>query len=158
MALTQVIGLDCKLYYNDLLTGGAGTIGVPVWVELDVIKDATLNLGYNETDLTTRASGGIQIDEPTLLQVSVDGLLQWLNDDATQCEALWDAFWNKTMIDLLVMTGASGDATAVGVRGDFKITQFPQKQELAESVKHDITLKPGRSLRSNYVARYGAGA
>jgi hypothetical protein len=158
MALTQVLGLDCKLYFNDILTGGAGTISVPVWVELDIIKDATLNIGYAEADTSNRGSGGIETAEPTLLQVSVEGNLQWLNDDATGGQAIWDALWNREAIDLLCVTGADDDAIAVGVRGDFKVFQFPQKQELADIVRHDVTLKPVKSVRDNNLARYGAGA
>jgi len=154
--MTQVLGLDCKAYYNDVDAGGSGTIASPNWLELDVIKDVTLNLAMAEADVTTRAAGGIEIMEPSLLQISVSAMLKWLNND-TQCTLLWDAFFARTALDLMILTGESTDTNAVGVRGDFKVLGFPRKEELATAVEIDLTLKPSRSIRANYVAK-AAGA
>lgn len=131
MAEAKVFGFQCKLFYKPSTT----------WVELTPIINATLNLAYEEAEATTRGSGGVKETEPSLLNVSIDANLQWRNDN-TQCEALWDAFMGRNEITLMALTGAATDPEARGVTGKFKITSFPQKQELANMVEHDIVFKP----------------
>ncbi len=131
MAEAKVFGFQCKLY-RKVSTN---------WVAMNQIINATLNLAYEESEATTRGSGGIKETEPSLLTVSIEGNLQWRNDN-TECEALWDAFMGRNEIELMALTGDKTDPEARGVSGKFKLVSFPQKQELANMVEHDIVLKP----------------
>lgn len=156
MAEELVYGFQCKVFFNNesvlgLSPAGTGTVAAPVWVELDVITDATLDLSMGEADASNRAAGGFELKEPILLTASLAATLIWLND-SQQCLMLLNALLARRTIDLLVLTGARTNPDAKGVRGDFKLFKFPQKQELKELVRNDITLMPSRSLRNNYVA------
>ena len=149
-----VYGFQCKVYYNNesaLGLSGTGTVEAPDWEELDVITDATLDLSMSEADASTRAAGGFELMEPVLLQAGLSGSLIWINGNP-QCTMLLNRFLARGVIDLLILSGSNLDDDAKGVRGDFKIMSFPQKQELKELVRNDITLKPCRSLRDNYIA------
>lgn len=159
MPEATVLGADCKLYINDVdLSGGSGTIALPNWIEMDFVRDVELVLGFSEADVTTRAAGGIEIVEPALQQVSITALIKWLNGNTT-LEQIYDLMNGRSAMDLWCLTGARTNADARGVRGDFKITGAPMPQNLAESVELNVTLKPCRSTRENYVASAdGVGA
>lgn len=133
MAEAKVFGFQCKLYYK---TTSGGT-----YAPLNQIIDATLNLGYDEAEATTRGSAGVKETEPALLAVSIEGSLQWRNGNA-ECSALLTAFMARAPIYLLALTGEKTDPDAKGVEGIFKLINFPQKQELANMVNHDVTFKP----------------
>lgn len=147
MPEATVFGFECKLYYDS-----ADTPSTPTWAELDVIKDVTLQLGFSESDASIRAAGGFQLTEPALLEVSIEGTLEWINGNA-KCMFLWDKFFSREPINIMALTGLRTNADAEGVKGDFKIVKFPRKEELKESVKFDFTLKPSRSTRSNFVQK-----
>lgn len=145
MPEAQVFGFQCKAYYDS-----ADTPATPTWVEIGVLKDVTLNLGFVESDASIRAAGGIECMEPSLLQIEAAGQLEWINGNAI-CEFLLAAFFARTAINMLFLTGDDENPDAKGVKGDFKLMKFPQKQELKESVKNDISFKPCRSIRDNFV-------
>lgn len=153
MAEAAVFGFQCKVYINDITGdggGGSGTVGAPSWRELNVIQDATLNLSFSESDASIRAAGGFELMEPGLLQVALEGGIEWINDNAI-CEWLLTAFFARRALDLLILTGERTNPDARGVRGDFKLFKFPSKQDLKESVKNEIGFKPSRSVRNNFV-------
>lgn len=152
MAEAMVLGLDCKLYVND--EDGSGTIATPVWLDMaDVLKNGQLNLKMGEADVTTRGAGGIEQYEPVLNGVEFTGELIWRNDN-DNCNLLWTKYNARAAIDCLILTGASNNADARGVRGDMKIFGFGRKEDLTDTVRIDITLKPCLSLgtRDNAVA------
>lgn len=154
MAEAQVFGFQCKVYINDITGdggGGSGSVATPSWRELNVISDATLDLSFTESDASIRAAGGFELMEPGLLQMALNSQMEWINDNSL-CEWLYAAFFARTALDLLILTGARTNPDARGVRGDFKLFKFPSKQDLKESVKNEIVFKPSRSIRSNFPA------
>lgn len=150
----RILGLDCKIYYNDLnqVPAGSGTIATPVWVHLDLIKDATLQIQFDEADDTTRGSGGIKTAAPSLLAVSAECSLIWRNGNV-HCKTLFDNAAARTPMDLLILTGANTDPDAVGYRGDFAVFGFTRKEELANVVMIDLKFIPVLSDRANQVAK-----
>lgn len=154
MPEAQVLGFECRLFFNDVDANpaGSGTIGTPVWSHIDLVQDATLNLAFSEANVTNRAAGGVEIMEPSLLQISIDATIEWINGNAL-CLLLWDKAFARQPLDLMALTGGNDNADAKGVRGDFKIFGMPRKEELAEATTLDLTFKPCRSLRSNYVQK-----
>lgn len=154
MAEAIVYGFQCKCYYNNeagLGLSGTGTVASPVWVELDILTDATLDLSMSEADASNRAAGGFELKEPVLLSAALNGSLKWINGNA-KCGMLLAQFLARGVLDLLILTGSNLNDDAKGVRGDFKIFKFPQKQELKEMVSNEVSFMPCRSLRSNYIA------
>lgn len=156
MAEAQVFGFQCKIYVNDITGeggGGSGSLASPAWRDLNVVSDATLNMSFSESDASIRAAGGFELSEPGLLQLSVEGSMEWINGNAL-CLWMYQAFFARRALDFLILTGDRSSADSKGVRGDFKIVKFPSKQDLKETVKCEFALKPCRSVRStlNYVA------
>ena len=154
MAEKRVTGLDCRIFYNtiDQVPAGAGTIAVPVWVHLDLVKDATLKIEIEEADDTTRGSNGFKTSAPTLVGVSVDCKFVWRNGNI-HCKTLWDNAHGRKPMDLLVLTGADDDADALGYRGDFGLFGFTRNEELTNVVQVDLTFKPVLSERLNNIAK-----
>ena len=150
----RVLGLDCKVYYNtiDQVPAGAGTIAVPVWVHLDLIKDATLQLTFEEADDTTRGSGGIKTAAPSLLVLSVETKFVWRNGNI-HCKTLFDNANARKPMDLLVLTGDKLDDDALGYRGDFGLFGFTRNEELANVVMIDLKFIPVLSERLNQVQK-----
>lgn len=129
----KVIGFECVLYRK---------VGA-TWVEVEQIKNATLNIGFAEGEATTRGSNGVEEMEPTLMQISIEGALLWLNDNV-ECLLLFDACFDRSEIELMALTGANTNPNAKGVTGKFKLSKFPRKEDLDKLVEHDITFKPCR--------------
>ena len=150
----RVLGLDCRVYYNDVdqVPAGSGTIVAPNWVHLDLVKDATLQLTFEEADDTTRGSGGIKTAAASLLVLAVETKFVWRNGNI-HCKTLFDNANARKPMDLLVLTGANTDADAVGYRGDFGLFGFTRNEELANVVMIDLKFIPVLSERSNQVAK-----
>jgi len=151
MAEALVLGFECKVYFNDeVADGGAGTIAVPVWLELDELADATLNIKFNEADSATRGTNGIDTKEPGLLAITVEGTVQWRADNENISLMLAKCL-GRDAWDLLILTGSRTDPLSKGVRGDFKITSFPRKEALGDVVTHDLVFTACNSFRANNV-------
>ncbi len=140
-----VYGFQAKLYYDSTTTPAT-----PTWVEVDVIANCKVNLGYSESDASVRAAGGFELTEPVLQQASIEAELIWRNGNS-QCTFLRNAFMAKTAVNMMALTGARTNTDAVGIKGDFKIVKWEQTEDLKEQVKVSLTIKPCLSTRSNFI-------
>lgn len=134
-----VVGLDAKIYRN------TGTVAVPVWDELEGVKDVTLNLTMQEADVTTRSTGGWMQREPTLADASVDAQMIWDNEN-TDFTAVTDAFFNRTALELLVMDGDEATTGNQGLRATMKVFDFTRNEALTEALTVDVSFKPGYDI------------
>jgi hypothetical protein len=138
--------------YRDSASSGAGNPASPTWSELGELSDVKIDASQSEADASVREAGGIELTEPSMLQVTVTATLQWRANNAN-CLALLTAFQNRVAINMMFLTGASNDANARGYKGDFKVFGFPIDQPLKDLVKIELTFRPCVSTRSptNYV-------
>jgi hypothetical protein len=149
--MTVVHGWQCK-GYRDSASSGAGNPASPTWTELGELSDVKIDATQSEADASVREAGGIELTEPSMLQVNITGTLQWRANNAN-CLALLTAFQTRAAVNMMFLTGASNDANAKGYKGDFKVFGFPIDQPLKDLVKIELTFKPCVSTRGtpNYV-------
>lgn len=128
------VGLSCKLYRN------TGTFGVPVWSEIDLARDVTLNLEAGEADASTRASVWREMLQ-TLKDAGIEFELASDSEDA-EFTAIKDAFFNNTTLDILALDGGSGVSGSQGLRMISVVTAFSRSEPLEETVTISVTIKP----------------
>ena len=94
-----VLGQDGKLYFND-----GGTYASPTWTELNQIKDVTLNLTKETTDVTTRSAAGYREYADGLKDVNVSFKMLW-DQAADGYDEILAAYENNTAIEILCVDG-----------------------------------------------------
>jgi len=135
-------GHDCKLYNN------SGTHAIPTWNELDVVKDVTLNLSQNESDITSRAGKGYVQTAGTLIDASIEFGVTWDPAGADFTE-LQDAFFNRKPVEILCLDGKREDAGNEGLQAFYVVTGFSRNETIAEVVSADVTLKLTKNPRES---------
>jgi len=121
-----------------LLRGASGSTGD---TEVKQVKDLTLNLEADESDVTTRASGGWK----NVVEGLLDGSIEFgIPNDPSNADyqAFLNAFLNKSAIALFVTDGAGS-----GLDADFAITKFGIDQALSSRQSVSVTAKPTESTR-----------
>lgn len=133
--MAHVLSEDAKLYYN------TGTYATPTWTEITNVKDVTLNLEKDETDVTTRASGGYKEFVDGLIDASVDFNMVWDTAD-TAFTAIQTAFFAKTAEEFLILDGDEGTAGSQGLRVTCMIKSFTRNETLGEALTADVSIRP----------------
>lgn len=128
------IGIDCKIYYCE-----AGIAGTPVWTELTLVTNPSIEFAADEADASDRGSifkkylTG-QIDAPLTIEMH-------RNVGHAGYQAFRDAFFNRTNIGVAM---ASGDIETIGTeyfQADWKVSSFPWSEPLNETGTISATLK-----------------
>jgi len=130
--MATIVGYDCVLYYNN------GTSGSPSWLELDTVRDVTLNLERNEVDDTSRTTAG--------WRSRLAGLAQWgadfdmiYNTDNTAWQKVRESFFLNTSIEVLILDGDISVDGQEGLRGTVFVTSFERSEPLEEAVTNATT-------------------
>ena len=129
------LGLEAKLFRN------TGDYATPIWVELENVKDLTLNLEAGEADVTTRGNAGWRATVATLKDGSIEFEMVWDTADAG-FTAIKDAFFNNDTIELAVMDGDIATAGSQGLRAMMSIINFSRNEPLEEGITVNVTAKP----------------
>lgn len=140
------LGLEAKAYIN------FGTTAAPIWREITVIKDVTLNLEKGEADVTTRGADGWEQIKATLKKASIDFNTIWLDaedeSDLTDAdlmifEELMEAFLddNKTL-EMMFLSGSFYKKGSRGLKATFDIFKFTRDEKLTEALGMSGTAKP----------------
>lgn len=157
MAEAIVYGWECKLYV-DSSASYAGTPGTPTWSEVADAVDVTLSASPGTLDVQPRAAGAVKVGLPGLIEYKISGKLHWTNGN-TQKTALRAANIARATLNVMALLGASTDADAKGVKGDFFFSKWEESQENGQTVSVDFELTPAISLRTNYAqAATGVGS
>lgn len=132
------IGLNAKLYRN------TGNYDSPTWNEVKKVKDLTLTGEVNLSDVSSRASGGSREYAATLNDFGIDfGLV---SDDVTEHvedrDAIREAFFAKTAIELLALDGDIETAGSEGLRVTCICSQFTRNENLEEGIMYEVGFKP----------------
>lgn len=142
--MAHVLSENAKVYRN------TGSYGSPTWDLVANIKDLTLNLDKDETDVTTRSSEGFKEFVDGLIDASVDFSMLW--DDAdSDFTAIRTAFFAKTAIEFLILDGpqsGTGSAGRQGLRATMMTKSFTRNENLGEALMVDVTLRPAKNANS----------
>lgn len=140
--MPHVLAENAKLYRN------TGTYQSPNWNLIPNVKDLTLNLEKDETDVTTRASGGFKEFVDGLIDATIEFNMLWDSSDA-DFTAIQGAFFAKTAVEFLVLDGAvvqeqNGPAVTgnQGLRAVCMIKSFSRSETLGEALMVDVTVRP----------------
>lgn len=137
-----ILGANCKLYRN------TGTYSTPVWSEVNIVKDLTLNLEAGEADTTTRAANGWATAIAALKKGTVEFGVIWSPGNAN-FDAFRRAFFDSTLVDLMVMDGdITGDELVSGLRAEMAVLNFSRSEQLTEAVSAAVKCQPGFSAHA----------
>ncbi len=138
----SLVGLDCELSFSStLVDDSSNTPEDLTWTEIDVVSDASLDLGHVEATLDTRGNNGVRTSSITLKEFSVSGTIEWAPDDSGFQE-LRDAYQNSTEVAIAALDGAADTTGSQGVAGNWVVTQFNRNENATEILTADFTLKP----------------
>ena len=140
MADQGILGKECKAYYADTLLDGTNTSTLS-WLEVDNIRDLTLNCDKGEADMKTRGSGGWDQTKATFKSATVEFEMLWKPSDPA-FTAIKDAYINDTELAFAAMDGDINTSGKQGLASNFEVMQFERSEPLEEGVKASVTLKP----------------
>lgn len=129
------LGMEAKLFRN------SGTYDTPAWVEMQNVKDLTLNLEAGEADVTTRGNNGWRATIAALKDGSIEFDMVWDTEDAA-FTAIKDAYFQGTAIEMAVLDGDVASSSSQGLRASFSITKFSRNEPLEEALTVSVTAKP----------------
>ena len=130
--MPTIVGYDCVLYYNN------GTVGSPSWLEIDTVRDVTLNLERNEIDDTSRTTNGWRSRLAGLAQWGADFEMIY-NTANTAWQKVRESFFLNTSIEVLVLDGDITVDDQEGIRGTVFVTNFERAEPLEEAVTNSTT-------------------
>ena len=139
--MAHVLSQNAKLYRN------TGTYSVPVWDLIGNVKDLTLSLEKDETDVTTRASGGWKEFVDGMKDATVEFGMLWDTGDA-DFDAFQGAFINNTSVEVLVLDGLAATAGSEGLRATMMVKSFTRNENLGEALMVDVSLRPVKNANS----------
>ena len=139
--MSHVLSENAKFYRN------SGSYGSPDWVEIDNVKDLTLNLDKDETDVTTRASGGFKEFVDGLIDASIEFSMLWDTAD-TNFTAIRTAFFAKTAVEFLILDGDEGTAGSQGLRVTCMVKGFTRNEALGEALMVDVNIRPTKNANA----------
>ncbi len=136
--MAVVLGLDAKLYRN------TSFFATPVFVEVDNVRDLTINLEKGDADVSTRGSGGFRQHAVTLKDGTIEFEMVWDTSDP-EFEAIKDAFFDDTILDMWASDLDVSVSGAQGLRADFNVADFSRAEALEDALKVSVTLTPART-------------
>lgn len=133
--MTIKLGMEAKLFRN------TGDYASPTWVEMQNVKDLTLNLEAGEADATTRGNAGWRATIAALKDGSIEFEMIWDTADA-DFTAIKDTFFGSTDLEFAVMDGDVAASGSQGLRATMSITNFSRSEALEEAISVSVTAKP----------------
>lgn len=124
----HVFGFDCKMF-----VGNAGSTPTE---QVDSVTTVNLSLSKSQIDKTDRGSGGWKIYAGGLKDVSIEFTYNYDTEDE-KFQLFLSSFCDNTPLAVFC-----ADDSGSGIDGDFEVFDFSQPQELDDTVKVSITLKP----------------
>lgn len=110
---------------NGNLCLNSGTLGTPVWSEMNNVRDIEWALDFTDVDISARVGGGYKMHEPALGDIAFS--TEHLYDPAdAQLDTLRTAALNRTAIDLAIMDGAIDVTGSQGFR--MRVKAFSMKK------------------------------
>lgn len=133
--------MSARLGLEGVLHRNAGSYGSPSWNEMPNVKDLTINLETAEADVTTRGNNGWRATVATLKDGTIEFQSVWDRDD-DDLQAMFDAFLNRTSIEVLALDGPVSESGSEGLRATVMVTKFTKEEPLENAQMVSISLKP----------------
>jgi len=128
------VGHKMKMYRN------TGTIGVPVWSEVDEVGDVSIpDFSMGMAELKRRANNYTK-NLATLMQSISFEFRMHFGLDSTNYDAIRANFLAGTAEEWAVMSGDITTSGEEGLRVPVLVEQFPWDQALEEVSGHDVRL------------------
>lgn len=129
------LGKDAKAYINK------GTTESPNWLEIEIIRDATLEITKGDTDVTTRGAGGWKEAMATLKEASIDFDAVW--DKADECyKILLRSMLFDDIVEMLFLDGPKDTDGSQGLHAMMQVFTFKRDEKLTDALKMDVNVKP----------------
>lgn len=129
------LGFKGKIYRN------TASFGSPTWDEVTPVGDVTVTLTMDEAEATTREGAGVKQFEPTLDMREVSFKLRE-DETVTDYTALETAYFARSLVDVMVLTGPSDENGVRGIRGEMKVFDWTLEQGLGDVQMRSVKLKP----------------
>ena len=139
--MAHVLSQNAKFYRN------TGTYATPTWDLIGNVKDLTLSLEKDETDVTTRSSGGWKEFVDGMKDATVEFGMLWDTGDA-DFDAFQGAFINNTSVEILVLDGLVATTGSEGLRATMMVKSFTRNENLGEALMVDVSLRPVKNANS----------
>jgi len=130
--MASTVGYECVLYYNN------GTTESPNWLEIDTVRDVTLNLSRNDVDDTSRTTDGWRSRLAGLAEWGADFEMIY-NTANTAWEKVRASFFDNTSIEILALDGDISVDGKQGIRGTVFVTSFERAEPLEDVVSNSVT-------------------
>ena len=125
-----------------------GPAGSQATVEMTNVRDLTLNVEKDESDITVRGSGGWEEIAAGNKKGSIDFQMVGKKDDA-DLTAIMTAFFSENPLAFLILDAALTD-DGKGLDADFEIMKFERAEDLEDAQIISVSIKP------TYVGRWPA--
>jgi len=132
--MSIVLGLNAKFYIDDV-----SAYTSPVWSEVGNVRDLTLNLERNDTDVTIRANNGWRAKAVVLKDGDLEFEMIWDTSDPNFLQIM-NAFLNGTSLNTLALDGPVTTAGNQGLRAVRFVGKFTRKEPLEDALKVDVTM------------------
>lgn len=139
--MAHVLSQNAKTYRN------TGSYGTPVWDEITLIKDLTLNLTKDKADVTTRASGGWKEFVDGLKDGNVEFSHLWDSGNA-DFTAIQSAYLNNTALEMLIYDGLVATVGNQGLRAHMMVESFTRNEVLGEALMLDVGMSPVKNANA----------
>jgi len=131
--MASKVGYEGVVYYN------TGTEVSPVWVEIDTVRDVTLNLTRNEIDDTSRTTNG--------WRSRLGGLSEWgadfemiYNTANVSWQKVRESYFDNTVIEVLILDGDITVDDKEGLRGNVFVTEMSREEPLEDVMSNSTTM------------------
>lgn len=132
--MAKKVGLSCKLYEN------TATYASPVWVEITIARDVTLNMEAGEAEASSRSNTFREYLQ-ALKDASIEFDALYDAEDA-RFQSIKDAFFDDTTLEILALDGSSATSGNEGLRMTCIVSAFTRNEPLEDTVTMSVTLKP----------------
>jgi hypothetical protein len=134
---------------NAVAAVNSGTAGSPVWVAQNYIKDLKIPLKMDKHESSTRGSGGIKTNEPTLLDITVTATCFYQPSDA-QCATLLSDMVNRTAREWAFGDGPILTTGTRWIRAYCSTFGFEESQNLDENQVFDTEISPSSVVGTSF--------
>lgn len=129
-----------KIGYQCVLARNTGSWGSPTWNVMEKVTDVTMSGAPTKADLSSRANA-FKAYLPGQFDLSIEATMIWNNSDA-DCQAVRDAYRNKTLLDIWAVDDATATTGAQGWRFEANVFDFSREEPLDDGVKITFSLAP----------------
>lgn len=145
-----MLGLNAKVYWRS-----GGTYGAPVWTDVNIFSDVSVNPAWDEASADARESRIKQVRK-TLLGLEITGRMKKKIGN-TAYDAFMNAMLSDEVLDIMVLDGSN---TTDGVRGwrfDAQVFSATEDQAMGNVLYEEMILKPSLDTNAPLAVKVAGG-